>query len=81
MVFRSVAKIVPSVELSITNGLTCKTTVSLYKNIPSSHFKPVTELCLKEVQTNLDHFMKVEEKFPEKKGMISVYLSVEFTPE
>jgi hypothetical protein len=82
MLFRNFSKITPSVELSLKNDLSCKTTVSLFKDsIHSSHFKVVSNSCITELQTNLDNFMKVEEKYPEKKGRISVYLSVEYTPE
>lgn len=81
MVFRHLTKITPTVELCRSNNQTSKITVYLYKDISSNAFKPVTELCIQELQTNINHFMKIEELFPDRKGEISIYLSVSFNPK
>ncbi len=81
MVFKRIVKIIPSVELSLTNDSRSRIVVSQYLYSANvSTFKPVVESCIKELQTNLDHFMKVEERNPGTKGDISVHLLVEYTP-
>lgn len=80
MVFRHLTKVTPTVELSRTNNLKSRIQVTLYKDIVSKDFRPLVDTCAKELQTNVDHFMKVEEIFPDRKGRMSVYISVEFEP-